>query len=115
MDFSFTAEQEALRGEARAFLATHAEPSWTELAGLGWTGVSVPEEAGGTGLGFLEEAILLEELGRALTHAPFWSTAVVLPALPADLQGEVARGEASWTLALGPLAPDLDTATRIRV
>ena len=53
-------------------------------------------------------------MGRALTHAPYWSTvAVVLPALPPDLQGEVARGEASWTLATGPLVPDLDTATRI--
>ena len=53
-------------------------------------------------------------MGRALTHAPYWSTvAVTLPALPADLQAEVARGEASWTLATGPLVPDLDTATRI--
>ena len=33
--------------------------------------------------------------------------------LPPDLQGEVARGEASWTLAAGPLVQDLDTATRI--
>ena len=53
-------------------------------------------------------------MGRALTHAPYWSTvAVTLPALPADLQAEVARGEASWTLATGPLVADLDTATRI--
>ena len=89
-------------------------PSWLELAELGWTGVSVPEEDGGAGLGFLEEAVLFEEMGRALTHAPYWSTiAVTLPALPADLQAEVARGEASWALANGPLVADLDTATRI--
>jgi len=74
----------------------------------------VAEADGGAGLGFLEEAILFEEMGRALTHAPYWSTvAVMLPALPAELQAEVARGEASWTLATGPLVPDLDTATRI--
>ncbi|RDI73717.1 Acyl-CoA dehydrogenase [Gaiella occulta] len=116
MDFAFTPEQDELRSQARSFLAAHPEPSWAELAGLGWTGVSVPEELGGAGLGFLEEAVLVEEMGRALTHAPFWSTvAVVLPALPPELQAQVAAGEASWTLALGPLVPDLDTATRIAV
>jgi len=114
VDFAFTPEQEELREQARALLSANPEPTWLELAELGWTGVSVAEENGGAGLGFLEEAILFEEMGRALTHAPFWSTvAVVLPALPADLQGEVARGEASWTLANGPLVADLDTATRV--
>ena len=114
MDFAFTPEQEELRAQARAFLAANPEPSWQELADLGWTGVSVAEENGGAGLGFLEEAILFEEMGRALTHAPYWSTvAVTLPALPADLQAEVASGAASWTLATGPLVADLDTATRV--
>ena len=114
MDFAFTPEQEELREQARAFLAANPEPSWQELAELGWTGVSVAEENGGAGLGFLEESILFEEMGRALTHAPYWSTvAVVLPALPADLQAEVVRGDASWTLANGPLVADLDTATRV--
>ena len=114
MDFAFTPEQEELRAQARAFLAANPEPSWQELAELGWTGVSVAEENGGAGLGFLEEAILFEEMGRALTHAPYWSTvAVTLPALPADLQAEVASGAASWTLATGPLVADLDTATRV--
>jgi alkylation response protein AidB-like acyl-CoA dehydrogenase len=114
MDFAFTPEQDELRAQARSFLAHDAEPSWLELAELGWTGVSVASKAGGAGLGFLEEAVLFEEMGRALTHAPYWSTiAVVLPALPLELQAEVAAGEASWTLALGPLVPDLDTATRV--
>ena len=114
MDFSFTLEQEELRAQARTYLAANPQPSWQELAQLGWTGVSVPEADGGAGLGFIEEAVLFEELGRALTHVPYWSTvAVVLPALPADLQAEVARGEASWTLATGPLVADLDSATRI--
>jgi len=114
VDFAFTPEQEELRAQARAYLATHEDPSWKELAELGWTGVSIPEANGGAGLGFLEEAILFEEMGRALTQAPYWSTiAVTLPALPPELQAEVARGEASWTLATGPLVPDLDTATRV--
>ena len=59
------------RGERRADLA--------QLAELGWTGVSVAEEHGGAGLGFLEEAVLLEEIGRALPHAPLWSTSLPAP------------------------------------
>ncbi len=116
MDFTFTPEQDALREQARAFLADHPEPSWRELAELGWTGVSVPEEDGGAGLTFLEEAVLFEELGRALYHGPYFSTvALTLPVLPSDLRAEVAAGEATWTLALGPLVTDLDTADRVAV
>ena len=62
MDFTFTTEQEALREQAREFLAANPEPTWTELAELGWTGVSIAEESGGAGLGFVEEAVLFEEL-----------------------------------------------------
>jgi alkylation response protein AidB-like acyl-CoA dehydrogenase len=116
MDFTFTPEQEALREQARDFLAATPEPSWAQLAELGWTGVSISEEAGGAGLGFVEEAVLFEELGRALYHGPFFSTvALALPALPDDLQAEVGAGEATWTLALGPLVPDLDTAERVAI
>jgi alkylation response protein AidB-like acyl-CoA dehydrogenase len=114
MDFTFTAEQEELRTQARTFLAENPEATWAELAELGWTGVSIPEEHGGAGLTFLEEAVLLEELGRALHHGPYLSTiALTLPALPDDLLAEVASGESSWTFALGPLVSDLDTAGRI--
>jgi len=116
MDFTFTPEQDALREQAREFLAASPEPAWSELAELGWTGVSVAESAGGAGLTFVEEAILFEELGRVLYHGPYFSTvACALPALPDDLRTEVAAGDASWTLALGPLVPDLDTAGRVAV
>jgi alkylation response protein AidB-like acyl-CoA dehydrogenase len=114
MDFTFTPEQEALREQARAYLADKPEPSWSDLAELGWTGVSIAEEDGGAGLTFVEEAVLFEELGRALYRGPFFSTiAATLPALPDELRAEVAAGESSWTLAFGPLVPDLDTADRI--
>jgi alkylation response protein AidB-like acyl-CoA dehydrogenase len=116
VDVTFTPEQDELREQARAFLAGHPEASWRELANLGWTGVSVAEEHGGAGLGFLEEGVLFEELGRALHHGPYFSTvALTLPALPDDLRAEVAAGEASWTLALGPLVSDLDTADRVAI
>ncbi len=116
MDFSLTPLQEELRSQARTFLAETPEPTWAQLAELGWTGVSVPESEGGAGLGFLEEAVLCEELGRALYHGPYWSTvALVLPALPPGERAQVAAGAASWTLALGPLVADLDTAERVAV
>jgi alkylation response protein AidB-like acyl-CoA dehydrogenase len=116
MDFTFTPEQDALREQARSYLAANAEPSWSDLAELGWTGVSIAEEHGGAGLGFIEDAVLFEELGRALYRGPFFSTiALTLPALPDDLRAEVAAGETSWTLALGPLVPGLDSADRIAI
>jgi len=116
MDFTFTPEQEALREQARAYLADRPEPSWSDLAELGWTGVSIAEADGGAGLTFVEEAMLFEELGRALYRGPFFSTiALTLPALPDDLRAEVAAGTTSWTLAFGPLVPDLDTADRVAI
>ena len=116
MDFTFTPEQEELREQARAYLAEHPDATWRDLAELGWTGVSIPEEQGGAGLSFIEEAVLFEELGRALHHGPYFSTiALTLPALPDELLEEVAAGEASWTLALGPLVTDLDTAERVAI
>jgi alkylation response protein AidB-like acyl-CoA dehydrogenase len=116
VDLTFTVEQDELREQARAYLAEHPEASWQDLAQLGWTGVSVAEADGGAGLSFVEEAVLFEELGRALYHGPYFSTiALTLPALPGDLQSEVAAGETSWTLALGPLVSDLDSADRIAI
>jgi alkylation response protein AidB-like acyl-CoA dehydrogenase len=107
--FAFTEEQEDLRRQARALLAER-EPSWQELAELGWLGVSVPEEQGGAGLGFVEQAVLIEELGRALYPGPYFaSVTLALPALPPELQRQVVSGERTFTLALdGQPAPDRD-------
>jgi alkylation response protein AidB-like acyl-CoA dehydrogenase len=133
MDFSFTDEQEQLRREARTFLADRypfervAEladsdegwdpASWKELAELGWIGVSVPEEAGGAGLGFLEEAVLFEELGRALYPGPYFSTvALALPELPPELAQEAIAGNVRWSASLdGSLVPDLALVDRVLV
>ena len=133
MHFAFTEEQEMLRSQARAFLSERfpaervAEladspegwdpASWAELAELGWLGVTVPEDAGGAGLTFLEEAVIFEELGRALYPGPYFSTvALALPALPAELQAEVAAGEARWSASLdGSLVPDLALVDRVLV
>ena len=120
MDFSFSPEQDQLRANARTFLEKRFPParlaelalsadgwdrtSWPELARLGWTGASIPEAQGGAGLSFVEEAIVFEELGRALYAGPYFSTiALALPALACapDLLAKVATGAFTATLASG--------------
>jgi len=51
--------------------------AWKEMAEMGWAGIVVPEEYGGTGLGVLTLGIVLEETGRTLTASPLLSTALI--------------------------------------
>jgi alkylation response protein AidB-like acyl-CoA dehydrogenase len=114
MEFALTEEQEALRREARDFLARTAEPAWEQLAELGWLGVSIPEEHGGAGLGFLEQAVLHEELGRSLYAGPFFATVgLALPALGPDELARVAAGEERWSAEVDGLVPDLGSVDRV--
>jgi len=118
VDFSLTEEQLELKAEARRWLDAHFpldrdweapwDPAgWRELAELGWLGVSVPEEHGGAGLGFLEEAVLLEELGYALYPGPYFSTvALALPQLSGEQQAKVAAGGRRWSAEVDGLVPD---------
>jgi alkylation response protein AidB-like acyl-CoA dehydrogenase len=130
VDFSFTDEQEQLRREARTFLADRYplervaeladstdgwDPgSWRELSELGWVGVAAPEEVGGAGLGFLEQAVLHEELGRALYPGPYFSTvALALPELPAELARDVRDGRLVAVPAEGESLPTVDSTRRL--
>ncbi|MBI4638550.1 MAG: acyl-CoA/acyl-ACP dehydrogenase [Candidatus Rokubacteria bacterium] len=97
MDFSFSPDQQLLRNSARAFLDEHCPPAlvrsliddprgesdglWKEMAQLGWLGLSLPEEAGGSALGMVETAILLEELGRAACPGPYFPTVLAATAI----------------------------------
>jgi alkylation response protein AidB-like acyl-CoA dehydrogenase len=92
MDFSLTPEQQLLQRTARDVLAAIAPMShvrammadargttdavWRQIAELGWPGLLVAEEYGGAGLGMLELAIVLEEMGRVAMPGPFLSTVV---------------------------------------
>jgi alkylation response protein AidB-like acyl-CoA dehydrogenase len=118
MDFAFSEEQDMLREQARSYLADRLsldrvaeiaksdegwdKASFRQIAELGWTGLSIPEESGGAGMGFIDEAVVFEELGRALFAGPYFSTiALALPALlkaDIDLAG-VVSGERTATLA----------------
>ncbi|HEV3472765.1 MAG TPA: acyl-CoA dehydrogenase family protein [Actinomycetota bacterium] len=118
MDFAFSDEQNMLREQARQFLADkygHEQvaklatsddgwdpSSWSTVAELGWTGLSIPEEHGGAGMGFIDEAVIFEELGRALYPGPYFSTiALALPALQGSPKhlAAIAAGEKSATFA----------------
>jgi alkylation response protein AidB-like acyl-CoA dehydrogenase len=93
MNFAFTDEQEELRKTVRAFLdakspesavreqmeteAGYDEAVWRQMAEqMGLQGLSIPEEFGGSGFTFIELGIVLEEMGRSLLCAPFFSTVV---------------------------------------
>jgi alkylation response protein AidB-like acyl-CoA dehydrogenase len=104
MDFDLTQDQKDIKGVARELIAARspwakvreaAEASsyddalWRELVDLGWPGIAVAEEHGGQGLGAVELAVLLEELGYACAASPFLSTAVaasVIQACGSDAQ-----------------------------
>ncbi len=94
MNFAFTDEQEELRKTVRAFMDSKSseatvrelmetedgydEAVWKQAAEqLGLQGLAIPEEFGGSGYGFVELGIVLEEMGRALFTAPFFSTVVL--------------------------------------
>src|SRR5215510_15745635 len=50
---------------------------WREMAALGWTGIVIPEEFGGAGLGYMDQMVVLEEMGRGLMPEPFLSTVLL--------------------------------------
>jgi 3-oxochol-4-en-24-oyl-CoA dehydrogenase len=65
------------RGAARDLLEADSEglPAyWADVAGLGWLGLHIPEEYGGSGFGLPELVVVVEELGRAVAPGPFVST-----------------------------------------
>jgi len=106
MEFAFSQEQDELRREARSYLESNADAPLADLRELGWLGVSVPEERGGGGLSFVDEAILFEEAGRALYTGPFLTTAIVLPAL-------AHVDDNAWSVELDGLVPHLDVVDKV--
>ncbi|HYP55074.1 MAG TPA: acyl-CoA dehydrogenase family protein [Solirubrobacterales bacterium] len=124
MYFDLNDEQQAIKSTARDFLAARykserirelaesergfEQSDWQEMAELGWTGLALPEEWGGQGLGIVELAVLFEELGYALAPTPLLSNTIAGLALAengTDEQKErwlrqLASGEARGTVAL---------------
>jgi alkylation response protein AidB-like acyl-CoA dehydrogenase len=124
VDFGLTPDQELLAQSARAFLAAESPATtvrriaedahafspelFRKIVAQGWTGLLVPESHGGLGLGMLDAAVLLTELGRSLTPAPILSSAVLATSLLAATGSaaqkkqwlpKLAAGEALATVA----------------
>ena len=51
--------------------------TWQGMIEMGWTGILVPEQYGGSGLGYLTFGVVLEEIGRQLTASPLFASAYV--------------------------------------
>ncbi len=82
-----TETQQTLKNTVRKFLAAECPLAevrrlmetdtafdaalWRKIAEQGWTGIIFPEEYGGFGMGMVEMAATLEEMGRALLPGPF--------------------------------------------
>jgi alkylation response protein AidB-like acyl-CoA dehydrogenase len=95
MALILTEEQMMVRDNARAFLADKAPVAhlrklrdtrdadgfsrslWKAFAEMGFCGLLLPENLGGSGLGYVEAGVIMEEIGRNLTPSPFLSTALV--------------------------------------
>ena len=116
MDFDLSDDQLALRDGARELLDDLAGPGeirafseqgapfdprlWAAMIEQGWLGIDTPESGGGLGLGTVEVAVLLEEVGRHAAPAPFLPTVLALAALRrAGRAGEVERVLAGELLA----------------
>jgi 3-oxochol-4-en-24-oyl-CoA dehydrogenase len=81
------------RGAARGLLEAADEPMpelWDELSGLGWLGLHVAEEHGGSGYGLEELVVVVEAMGRAVAPGPFVPTVIVSAVLAAVSDDEVA-------------------------
>ncbi len=126
MNFAFTEEQEELRNTIRAFLEAKSSEEavreqmetdqgydtevWTQMAEqMGLQGLAIPEEYGGSGFSYIELGIVLEEMGRALLCAPFFSSVVLGAntllqsgddAAKAEYLPKIAMGESIATLAV---------------
>jgi alkylation response protein AidB-like acyl-CoA dehydrogenase len=125
MNFAFSEEQEELRKSVRKFLEQKSDSPevrrlmeteegydpdvWSQMAQqLGLQGLAIPEEYGGSGYSYVELIVVLEEMGRALLPAPYFSTvALAANAILAsgddsakkELLPGIASGETIATLA----------------
>ena len=126
MDFDFTEEQVMLRNVARELLAEKCTTRqvrqlmeapvgsrwdralWQQLAEVGLLGVTIDEQFGGQGLGMVEQAIALEEVGRAVMPGPYLATVLATAALRAggdrgqmaSYLPKIASGELTATVAV---------------
>lgn len=130
MDFDLTKAQKLLQQSARDFFARECNAErvrelmtsetayddglWRGMADQGFTGLTIPEEYGGLGLGLVDLIAVTEEMGRACLPGPFLSTLWAAELINrAGSEGQrkqylepIAAGESKATIAL--LEPDAE-------
>lgn len=78
---------------------------WGDLADLGWLGLHLPEEHGGSGYGIEELAVVVEELGRVVAPGPFLPTVITSAVVDAagsdELRGRLLPGLADGSVTAG--------------
>jgi alkylation response protein AidB-like acyl-CoA dehydrogenase len=123
LDFGFSDEQEMLRQSARGVLEKECpttlvrrlmeddrgfDPAlWKKMAELGWMGLVLPEEYGGSALNYVDLVLVLEEMGRVVLPSPFIWTMLFAEALKragsdaqkSALLPKIATGDLVATLA----------------
>src|SRR6187397_828829 len=125
MNFAFSEEQEELRRIVRQFLESKSSEAevrrlmettegydpkvWSQMANeLGLQSLTIPEEYGGQGFTYVELTVVLEEMGRALLCAPYFSSVVLAAnavlhsgdeAAKKEILPGIASGETIATLA----------------
>ena len=138
---ALTEEQSIIRDQAKAWVeekapvqqframrdagvaARYRPETWAEIAALGWAGMIVPEEFGGSGLGYLTFGLVLGEMGKHLVASPLFASglagasAILLGGSEAQKKAHlpaIAKGESIATLALdeGPRHAPARTAMK---
>ncbi len=105
----FLAKHRALAANRALLEATEAErPAfWSDLAALGWLGLHLPEEHGGSGFGMAELTVVVEQLGRAACPGPFVPTVIASATIVTAGSGEMkaallpSLADGSVTAAIG--------------
>lgn len=109
MAFAFTDEQAMILESAKGFCGDRSNIStvrsllgsdngysqdiWAEMVGLGWTGIAIPEQYGGSELGIGSTVPLVESMGRNLLSTPYISTTIASQAI---LRGGSEEQKAKW-------------------
>src|SRR3954452_18523686 len=110
MDFSLNESQQAVSDLAAQIFAGDRD-QWTELATANLLGIALPDDVGGSGLGFIEMCLVLEQQGRRVVPLPLLPTMVGAFAInefgTADQRDRVlpgvCAGETVLAVALDPL------------
>jgi alkylation response protein AidB-like acyl-CoA dehydrogenase len=140
MNFDLSKPQKMLQEAARTFFNREVnaarvralmesdtafdEKLWRAIADQGWTGLIIPEEFGGLGLGLVELAVVAEEMGRACLPSPFlstiWAAALIARAGSEGQRAQylegIASGDLKATVALLEETADWEaSAVRLKV